>query len=571
MARLTAPLTDSEVPASIARDQELIDALTGKVSKAANLSDLQDVGEARGNLGLGTAAVEGVEAFDAAGTAGTVQDSLIAHEANTDNPHVVTAEQVSTAAVDGREPVADSAAITWFPPYRINVARAPYKAANAGTTDSTSAILEANADAAVAGAELYLPAGAGFRMSSPLPFETSGRALVGDGIVSRLSNATTDVFTLGTSSTHLENAKIADLRISSLIGGGHVFSVPHGTAMSAFERLLVIQQNAAKSLWRHVRAVDGGGMYNNLFQGGEWRHTLGATVPGFHIRAEGTNGGNICSDNVWADFRARYAGSYFFDFDNSTAGRGMYNNTIRNLEGEVIYGGIVRLRSVMGFVVDSVRSYDTPNTVDKTLFLVEKGAAGPRNQGVEIRRCGRQSGTLAPGMYDIHFSGDNTSTGARIDEYITLPAASAQIDLGTNNGVVLLGNFDDTTITGFDPLLHARISASGIQAPNIGSDSGWVLPTLATDVTVNGTAGAHLGYRKIGKVVYLQISVDVASPASDKLLFTLPAGYRPEGSVRVVALGASGAMRVYPTNGEVRMGSATSPVAIAMSYPVAAI
>jgi hypothetical protein len=76
VARLTAPLTDQEVPASLSRDVEVaaavaaeaaarsaaLDALStsvaGKVSKADNLSDLVDAEEARGNLGLGDAATQ---------------------------------------------------------------------------------------------------------------------------------------------------------------------------------------------------------------------------------------------------------------------------------------------------------------------------------------------------------------------------------------------------------------------------------------------------------------------------------------------------------------------------------
>lgn len=68
------------------------------------------------------------------------------------------------------------------------------------------------------------------------------------------------------------------------------------------------------------------------------------------------------------------------------------------------------------------------------------------------------------------------------------------------------------------------MSGTGIQ---IVEDSGWILPTLATDVTITATGGRkHLGYRKYRGRVEVAVALDVANPAAGKLLFTLPVGFR---------------------------------------------
>jgi hypothetical protein len=99
---------------------------------------------------------------------------------------------------------------------------------------------------------------------------------------------------------------------------------------------------------------------------------------------------------------------------------------------------------------------------------------------------------------------------------------------------------------------------TGIQ---IVPDTGWTLPTLATDITVDGTR-IHLGYRKRNGVVFCVLALAVASAAADKLLFTLPAGYRLGGSpgyalVPSGVVTSVGSVRLYP-NGEVRTNSAST-------------
>lgn len=92
----------------------------------------------------------------------------------------------------------------------------------------------------------------------------------------------------------------------------------------------------------------------------------------------------------------------------------------------------------------------------------------------------------------------------------------------------------------------------------ISPDTGWILPTPATDITVGATF-SHLGYRVIGKRLVMNIGFDVANPAINKLIFTLPVGFRPAvQSGRYIYLGGtSGPLRMY-ANGEVRQATAAT-------------
>jgi hypothetical protein len=90
-AQLLAEFPDNAIGAIT--PQNVRDFISAVPLLINNLADL-NAGTARTNLGLGSAAVANTTAFDAAGTAGTVQGNLTTHTSNTSNPHATTAAQV---------------------------------------------------------------------------------------------------------------------------------------------------------------------------------------------------------------------------------------------------------------------------------------------------------------------------------------------------------------------------------------------------------------------------------------------------------------------------------------------
>lgn len=73
----------------------------GVLMSANNLSDVPDKVAARANLGLGTAATKDAVAFDPAGAADAVNNTLTGHTADLNNPHHVTAGQAGALTSNG--------------------------------------------------------------------------------------------------------------------------------------------------------------------------------------------------------------------------------------------------------------------------------------------------------------------------------------------------------------------------------------------------------------------------------------------------------------------------------------
>lgn len=102
-------------------------------------------------------------------------------------------------------------------------------------------------------------------------------------------------------------------------------------------------------------------------------------------------------------------------------------------------------------------------------------------------------------------------------------------------------------------------------------DTGWILPTLATDVTVTATAGRkHFGYRLYRGRVEIAVALDVANPAAGKLLFTLPVGFRHGAALTAMAVAtvSAGAMTILrmDADGTIRTGASVGNLLVDVTY-----
>lgn len=175
---------------------------------------------------------------------------------------------------------------------------------------------------------------------------------------------------------------------------------------------------------------------------------------------------------------------------------------------------------------------------------------------------------------------DSTQSGALASDgagWIRKTYAAFKTALGLVKADVGLASVDDTSDAN-KPVSTAQQTALDLKAPiayvdALHADSGWILAALnAPDITDRSLGfWATTAYRKIGKVVELTIAVTIANPAVNKLLFTLPAGYRPstENNLQLLALGFGTHALLNPTTGAVVAHTAAGSSIVTVTFLVA--
>ena len=129
------------------------------------------------------------------------------------------------------------------------------------------------------------------------------------------------------------------------------------------------------------------------------------------------------------------------------------------------------------------------------------------------QRSGEEIDELAiqSDLASIHATGSTNTTGATIaaGTYFYLNGVLVRAKAAIANGATFTENTNYETVTA--------------GALNYNKDTGWM------------TLNTYLRYRKIGDVVYVEITSDSYTPSTSSwvTLGTLPSGYRPNVNVRV--------------------------------------
>ncbi len=224
---------------------------------------------------------------------------------------------------------------------------ADFGAAGDGTTDDTAAVVAAAAAAKAVGGKLYLSKIC--RTSAPLAI--SGTMSIGGasracGIV----NGASDIFAWSG-----YGIAVSNLLLRSENGGGHIFDQVGDTVHCTFLDVDCDQQNADKSIYRHVN--DLGNYLFNSWSKSKLRHVRTGTVPTMHFKP--ITGGGAVNANLFERLEILNPSAvYGFHLESARDGNYLYGVTLRDISWEVPAGGCVKALGCNGIVIENNEIYD---------------------------------------------------------------------------------------------------------------------------------------------------------------------------------------------------------------------
>lgn len=299
-----------------------------------------------------------------------------------------------------------------------------------GITDDTASIqaaiqyLESNLIPSVNGSTprtLCFPAG--IYMITDSLIVTESILIRGENKSSEIRNMSeTGADTIVYSNTKfLFNAGISNLSIVSWNNAGHGISIRYGFATCSFRDLYIFVRNPAKSCLFMDHSSFGGGVYDSIFEGGEYfGERWGRTAPVVDITVNGT----LFNENVFRNLRITGStGTQAIQVKNVGLSTYLVNNRYENLNFEICAGGGLYLESAKANTIVNISYWDMPVYTGTLLSMGNgPGYASVSNLLMNITRHGS---SLASGVVDIHFTNSldsvligfnpSGSAGAKID------------------------------------------------------------------------------------------------------------------------------------------------------------
>ncbi|WP_144034184.1 hypothetical protein [Sphingomonas sp. IBVSS2] len=192
-----------------------------------------------------------------------------------------------------------------------------------------------------------------------------------------------------------EHIHVSDIRFWSVAGGATI--VQNGlVAQSRFERVHLFQDDPANPVWSNAAHE----YVDNRFENCLLQHVTDSMVHAFDLVAVA----GLINDNVWRGCRIQNCGTrHFFNLESTSLGP-QFSNKFEDLTFEVCLGGGIRIRGA-NFVIDNCQNWDAGiGAIVNDFYDIDRNVAGTVCAG-RIRDCGRWSGTMGAGKYDVSLPG----------------------------------------------------------------------------------------------------------------------------------------------------------------------
>lgn len=305
-----------------------------------------------------------------------------------------------------------------------------YGAKGDGTTNDTAAFQAAHDALPATGGTIFVPASATRYVVQGLNITKNSVTLRGAGrIATILTTKAGDMINLGTAGVHLYRLVMEDCAfISESASGGDIFVTKMGAGFavsnSTWRRVWAQQDNDAKRIFNGTDT----GYLNNLWEEFNMQHRLTGTVSPFYLT---TNSGDV-NTNVWQRGVIDRCGTYFFFLEQQTSTY-VSDNAFRDLVFEDTRGGMIRVRSGFGTVLDNLSMWDLAAATTNDLIYFDH--TGPGSRETSIRNYRRHSGTLGSGKVDIYV--DGAARRVKIEDSERSQLTGMVVDLNSAQQVTL--------------------------------------------------------------------------------------------------------------------------------------
>jgi hypothetical protein len=179
------------------------------------------------------------------------------------------------------------------------------------------------------------------------------------------------------------------------------------------------------------------GYFDNMWLGCILSHLGATSVPAFDFTAAASSRYN---SNSWTRCQINNestGNTWFFDFATSSASDYLYDNSFRDITGEINNGGLVRMKACNGFKFDMVKIFDQTTTT-KDIFWLGAGSGGVKTRNITFMDVQRRGGTLGASLNDIFLETSNAND-IKFYNCNTATMSGFTVDLNSNSNCIAVG------------------------------------------------------------------------------------------------------------------------------------